>query len=145
VQARGRLAAGMTGDEPAEYVTGANWLSTMDDRGERLVGSPQATRMVDADHAAARHRTGEVNHAGTGRPDGNARRRGQIDPAVTGQPRLRRRLEPPDHRGHAVQRPPEPDDRHPLRIGKQSKIGRLGKVGQLGKQSKIGRLGKGST
>ena len=136
MQAGGGRAPGVPGREHTEHVTGPHRLSTMDGRDDGLVGRPQPTRMVDAHDAPPRDRAGEVDDTGTRGPHRNPGRGREIDTAMAGQPRLGRRLEPADHRGRAVERPPEPDDRRALRIGKQSKRPRRRRALRIGKQSK---------
>ena len=53
----------------------------------------------------------KADRAGAGRAHRRTRLAGQVDAAVTGQPRLGRRVEPADHRGRPVERPAEAGSR----------------------------------
>ena len=66
----------MAGQQHADRRTGGDGGAGRDRRLDRLVGRAQAARVIDADHRAAGDLPGEGDHAGTGRPDRGARRRG---------------------------------------------------------------------
>jgi hypothetical protein len=108
MQTRGDRTAGVTGDQRPDRITGAQPLAGDDRRRHRLVRGAQAIGVVDAHDAAPGQLTGEPDHAGAGAVHRRPWLRGQVDTAVAGQPRQRRRLEPACHRRLPVQGPAEP-------------------------------------
>jgi hypothetical protein len=131
VQAGGGAAAGVTGQQDADRVAGADDLSYLDGGQDRFVGGAQATVVADAQHSGAGHLAREQHRARPGGQDHLARRAGEIHAAMPGQPRLRRRIERPHHRRRPRQRPAEagrghrpPDQPHPVPV-RRRRPGRL--------------------
>lgn len=87
-----------------------------------FVGRPQPVGVPDGDHRTPGHRAGEEHYAWAGGSDVRARGGGQVDAAVTGQPRLRWRIEPSHRLRGAGERPAEP--RIGRRAGQRHRTGR---------------------
>jgi hypothetical protein len=98
----------VAGVQRADEVAGPHRPALGHRRRHRLVRGAQAVGVVDADDPAAGHLTREPDHARPGRVHGCARLGGQIDAAVSGQPRPRRRIEPAHHRRAPIERPAKP-------------------------------------
>ena len=104
VQAR-RPAGPVTGDDRAQHGSRRDRRPPRDDRGHRFVGGPQAVRVLDRHHAAARQRPGEHHGARGGGEHGGALLRSQIHAAVTRAEAVRRLPERHLHRRDRPQRP----------------------------------------
>jgi len=72
----------MSGIQRAQRLTRGDGSAGPDAREHRLVRRAQPARVVDADHAAARHAPGERHDARPGRPDVLTGRAGQVYAAV---------------------------------------------------------------
>lgn len=103
----GRLGtAGVAGGETADFRAGRHPVAGGDGWCQRLIGGAEATGVRHADNSAAGNPTGEDHDAGTGGSDHRRRWGGEVDPAVSRQPRRRRRVEAPRD-AVGVHRPPE--------------------------------------
>jgi hypothetical protein len=96
VQAGGGAAAGVAGLQVADLVAGRDDVA---DRGRGchgFVGGAQAAGVGDAHDATAGDPAGVDHRAGAGGADRGAGGGGEVGAAVSGQPRLRRRVERAD-------------------------------------------------
>jgi len=107
VQAR-LTTAGVPGDEHAERGARRHALAGDHRRGHRLVRSPQATGVADADHSPTGDPAGEVHHALARGADGHPDLASEINTSVPGEPGPRWWLEVAEQPRHAIERPPEP-------------------------------------
>jgi hypothetical protein len=87
----------MPGLQQAERRPEGHHRTSHDRRRHRLICGPQAARVQHADDAAPGQHPGVDHPTGAGRMHHRRRRSGQIDPAMAGQPRLSRRIEPSHH------------------------------------------------
>ena len=101
----------MPGLEDTDRVARRHGLAGPHRRGHRLVGRAQAAGVVDADDPLTRQRAGEDDHAGAGGEDRLSGGAAEVDPAMAGQPGLRRRRERAGDAQRTVHRGPPPDGR----------------------------------
>jgi hypothetical protein len=81
--------------QSADRLTACDGVPDDHEWGDRLVLGADAVRMRNYDYAAAGDRSGEAHPAGAGREHQRPGRSGEIDAAVPGGVRRRRRLERP--------------------------------------------------
>jgi hypothetical protein len=105
VEARRDAAEVPTHDDP-EHGTGRHLLAGADGGADRLVLGRDPRGVPDRDHSAAGDQAGVVDDADAGGDDSSALRGSDIDAAVTGGVRRRRRLKSADDGRMAGQRPP---------------------------------------
>jgi hypothetical protein len=107
VQAGGRRAAGVAGDQRSDRGATRDCLPCPDRRIHRLVRRPQPTGVVDAHHRPARHHSGEGHDAVAGGQHRAARRPREVDAAVPGAVPARQHVERPgDGQGGQGSGPP---------------------------------------
>ena len=100
------LWTGPHGSHGSHHLAGGD-RRALGQRGQhRLVGGAQrrlpGPRMTDGEHADPGDHSDEGDRPAPRRSDRCADRRGQIHPAMSGRPGLRRRIEPPQHVGQSV-------------------------------------------
>jgi len=113
--------------EDTDHVARRHDLAGAHRRGDRLVGRAQAAGVVDADHPLAREETGEDDHAGAGGEDRFPGGAGEVDPAVSGQPRLRRWRERAGDPQRTVHRGPPPGGHHERCWWQRRRLDRAGR------------------
>jgi hypothetical protein len=87
----------VAGREGADRFAGTDLIATRDRRYHRLVCGSQSAGVADAHHAAISDPARVEDLAVAGRAHDGAGRRREIDAAMAGEPRLRRRIEPSHH------------------------------------------------
>jgi hypothetical protein len=108
MQAGGHRTARVAGGERRDGLPSRHCLPGPHARPYRLVGGPQAARMVDAHHLPTGHRAGEGDHTGAGRVHRGVRPASEVNAAMSGQPGPGWRREGPGHDGRTGQRPGPP-------------------------------------
>ncbi|GAA2860307.1 hypothetical protein GCM10010517_18930 [Streptosporangium fragile] len=96
VQARDRAVAGSV-LENTDHLSGDHGLTAPYGGPHGQVGRPEAAGVEHGHHTSSRQGPGVTDRPRPGGPDPGAGPRVEIDASVTGQPRLRRGCETPEH------------------------------------------------